>query len=733
MSRKTRPLTCVLSLWFVLALAAAPRAAAQPLADRVPQDALVYVGWAGAEHLGPGYEQSNLKAFLDASNIPELINESLPRLFENLGHQDQDSEAFLAFVAAVGKPMWKHPSAIYFGGVDLANPDMPLPKFAFLCQAGADAKEMVATFNGLLQKYGAPPIPHKVEESDGLVVITIGNVDVSAAKKPPVPLSQRKEFQQALASAGAKQPLAILYADAEGGLEQIDNLTNQFAPEKGKQKWAQVKEALGLAGLKRIVWTGGFDGKDWATQGLVEAPEPRSGLVKALLDTRPLSDDALKAVPATATMAFAGHLDLGGLLREIRAMVKKVDEEASRDFEQGLDQIKQAIGMDLQGSILETLGDEWAMYVDPSVGGEGALGLTIVNRLRDAADANQAFTQLEQLANGALKEAMAREKIIFAFQTAKQGDLTIHYFAIPVIAPAWAIKDGNLYIGLYPQVVSGAASHVSKNGPSILQSPAFQALRQRLSDRGQTQITGFEFTDLPRVTADGYQEVLMLTRAWLGTADLFGAKTPALVLPTLANLKPLLKPSGAVYWADKAGWHYKSVSPFPGSDLLAMGGMGSLVATQQAVSIGVLVPALAEARRNADRIKSASNLRQIGQGMLLYANENKGAFPQSFGEILLTQDLGADAFVNPLSKTKPPANKNAEEMAVWVNQNSDYVYLGAGKRSNAGPEVILAHEKILPNSQGINLLYGDGRVEFLNISEARRQIEQQAKKKKAGQ
>jgi prepilin-type processing-associated H-X9-DG protein len=734
MNRITRPLACVFSLWFVAAglVAVAPRAAGQPLADHVPQDALIYVGWAGAEHLGPGFEQSNLKAFLDASSIRELINESLPRLFENLGHQDQDSEAFFSFLAAVGKPMWRHPSAIYFGGMDVANPDMPMPKMAFLCQAGADAKDMVREFNGLLQKYGPPPLPHKVEESDGLVVISIGNVEVSAAKKPAVPISQRKEFVQALAGAGAKQPLAIVYADAEGGLEQIDSLTNQFAPDPAKKKWAQVKEALGLSGLKRIVWAGGFDGKDWATQALVEAPEPRTGLVKALLDTRPLSDEALKAVPATATMAFAGHLDVAGLLGEIRAMVKKIDEDASREFEGGLEQIKQAIGMDLQGDILEALGDEWAMYVDPSVGGEGVLGLTIVNRLKDAGKAEQAFTQLEQLANGAIKEAMVREKIVFSFQTAKQGDLTIHYFAIPVIAPAWAIKDGNLYLALYPQVISGAANHVAKKGPSILQNQAFQAIRQRLSNRGQTQITGFEFTDLPRVTADGYQEILMLTRAWLGTADLLGAKTPALVLPTLSKLKPLLAPSGAVYWSDAGGWHYKSVSPFPGSDFLAMGGMGSLVATQQAVSIGVLLPALAEARRNADRIKSASNLRQIGQAMLLYANENKGAFPGSFGEMLLTQDIAADAFLNPQSKTKPPAGKNAEEMAVWVNQNSDYVYLGAGRRSNVGADVLLAHEKILPDTQYVNILYGDGHVEFVHVSEARRQIDQQAKKK-AGQ
>jgi prepilin-type processing-associated H-X9-DG protein len=708
----------------------AGRAGAQPLADHVPQDAVVYVGWAGAEHLGPEYEQSNLKAFLDASNVRELVNESLPRLIENLGHQDEDSTAMLSFLSAVGKPMWKHPSAIYFGGFDVANPDFPMPKLAFLCQAGADGREAVAAVKGLLEKHGQPPVPVKVEESDGLVVVTIGNVEVSAAKKPAVPLSQRKEFQQALATSGAKKPLVALYIDAEGGIEQIDSLHNQFAPPKDKQMWQNIKEALGLTGLKRIVWTGGFDGKDWSTRAFVDAPEPRAGILKALLDTRPLSDETLKAVPATATMAYAGHLDLAKLLGEIRDVVKKVDEGASREFEDGLEQIKQAIGMDLQKDVLDTLGDEWALYVDPTIGGEGALGFTLVNKLRDAADADQAFTRLAQLANGTLKEAMAREKIVFAFQEAKQGDLTIRYFAVPFVAPSWAIKDANLYLALYPQVVSSAAAHVAGKGPSILDNQQFQSLRQRLSDQGQTKISGFEFVDLPRITADGYQEILMLSRAWLGTADLFGAKTPALVLPPLSKLKPLLKPSGGVYWADKDGWHYKSLSPFPGSDFLAMGGMGSLVAAQQAISVSILIPALNEARRNAARVRSASNLRQIGQAMLLYANENKGKYPKSMGELLLTQDVTVEVFVDPQTKNKPPANKNQEELAAWINQSSDYAYLGAGKNNTATAETILAHEKIRPGVNGINALFGDGHVEFMNVGELQRQLKQQQAKEK---
>ena len=53
---------------------------AQPLADRVPSDAVVYIGWQGMDSLGTGYEKSHLKGVIDSSNIPQFFSEFLPRL-----------------------------------------------------------------------------------------------------------------------------------------------------------------------------------------------------------------------------------------------------------------------------------------------------------------------------------------------------------------------------------------------------------------------------------------------------------------------------------------------------------------------------------------------------------------------------------------------------------------------------------------------------------------------------
>jgi prepilin-type N-terminal cleavage/methylation domain-containing protein/prepilin-type processing-associated H-X9-DG protein len=47
-----------------------------------------------------------------------------------------------------------------------------------------------------------------------------------------------------------------------------------------------------------------------------------------------------------------------------------------------------------------------------------------------------------------------------------------------------------------------------------------------------------------------------------------------------------------------------------------------------ALLISILLPSLNRARETANRVKCGSNLRQIGQAMILYANENAGAFPR---------------------------------------------------------------------------------------------------------
>jgi prepilin-type processing-associated H-X9-DG protein len=53
-----------------------------------------------------------------------------------------------------------------------------------------------------------------------------------------------------------------------------------------------------------------------------------------------------------------------------------------------------------------------------------------------------------------------------------------------------------------------------------------------------------------------------------------------------------------------------------------------------------------------------------------------------------------------------------------VRENSDYVYTGAGRDYRMGPDEVLAYEKPQGLSDGVNVLFGDGHVEFLPMEVA---------------
>ena len=70
-----------------------------------------------------------------------------------------------------------------------------------------------------------------------------------------------------------------------------------------------------------------------------------------------------------------------------------------------------------------------------------------------------------------------------------------------------------------------------------------------------------------------------------------------------------------------------------------------------AILAGLLLPALAKAKKKAWTIKCVSNLRQIGLGMTLYASENGELYPQSRGRIawnLNTPDSSSNSWMQQI-------------------------------------------------------------------------------------
>jgi len=691
-------------------------AMAQPLGDRVPENAIIYVGWQGGGAMPPAYEQSHLKGVLDASNVPALFNDFVPRLIQRVAKDEPEAAAVMKLVVAVGGPLWRHPSAVFFSGVDFKGADGPRPKFGIICQAGDEADALAAQFKSLLEGPMAGfPFPAKVFKQDGLVVFAVGYdqedmvlADKQAANKPK-PISGSAKLQQALAQVN-KDPLFVLYVDAEAAMAQVDESLRFAGDAEAQAAWGKAREVLGLGGLKRIILTGGLDGRDWGTQCFIAAPAPRGGVL-GMLGGKALSDDAMKLVPASVVWVNGGQVDLGAIMDGIRGIGGSFDPRFVAEFDKGVAEINKTIGMDLRKDVVGAFGSEWIGYIDPPSTGSGMLGVVMVNRLAKAAEAEKALTKLEEWANQAIAREMARERIQMAFVQTRIGSLNVHTISLPGFAPSWAVKDGMLYAGLYPQTVAGAAQAEGK-GKSILDNPAFVGLRKRLGAEGAMSFT---FADLPQTAPEAYQVLLMMSQFGIGMADMYGVKTPPLVIPPLKKLLEHLSPAAEFFWVDDTGWHYKSLAPFPGAELLSSS--NNLGIATSGMMVSIMLPALNAAKERANRVKCASNLRQIGQGMMLYANDNKGKFPPDLGTLVKEADLNAEVFICSSGGSDLPDSVRqgkVEDAVKWANQSADYVYLGANRTvNNTTGDTILAYEKAGSHGgEGMNLLYGDGHVEW---------------------
>jgi prepilin-type processing-associated H-X9-DG protein len=317
------------------------------------------------------------------------------------------------------------------------------------------------------------------------------------------------------------------------------------------------------------------------------------------------------------------------------------------------------------------------------------------------------------LSNNMIAMQMRKQKDAprIAFRQTKVDGMAIHFLPVPFVSPAWGVKGQNLYVAPFPQVVSTAANQATNAKESILDNDAFTKARSRL---GGEKANGVQWLDLPAVGPEGYGTVLAFAQLGLGFADMFGVPAPPMVLPPLDKLRPHFTPALAVSRADERGFYYHKVVPFPGAE--NFGTQSQVLLGQNAMLMSILLPSLNRARETANRVKCANNLREIGLASLLFTNENRGKHAGSLGELLRTQDITIDVFVCPSSGGEVPANIRTGDMdakVAWVNEHSSYIWAGAGKTNAMTAEEVLCYERMHNHDgDGINILFGDGHVEF---------------------
>jgi prepilin-type processing-associated H-X9-DG protein len=150
-----------------------------------------------------------------------------------------------------------------------------------------------------------------------------------------------------------------------------------------------------------------------------------------------------------------------------------------------------------------------------------------------------------------------------------------------------------------------------------------------------------------------------------------------------------------------------------------------------AVLAAFLLPSISRPRDAAYRVKCASNMRQIGQAIAMYANNCGGRFPDDLGALYVDQDLSASVFLCPNSNDTPapPApTTQATAAALLQPGHCSYIYLGKGLTDQTvTPDMVLLYEPLADHGgSGMNVMFGDFHVEWMPASDAQAILNQVA-------
>jgi prepilin-type processing-associated H-X9-DG protein len=126
-----------------------------------------------------------------------------------------------------------------------------------------------------------------------------------------------------------------------------------------------------------------------------------------------------------------------------------------------------------------------------------------------------------------------------------------------------------------------------------------------------------------------------------------------------------------------------------------------------------------QARQGARMAQCASNMRQIGQGVLLYANDNNGKFPPKLGALIEAGHVPASIFVCAHTSDTPAPGDDLKTQAknLEAGGHLSYIYLGQNLDMNSPDDAVVVYEKVGNHgNQGTNVLFKDGHTEWYDAT-----------------
>jgi prepilin-type processing-associated H-X9-DG protein len=720
-----------------MGLPAAPAWSDAPLSDRMPADTIAYIGWSGRS---VAFDGSLMGQFLQEP----IVGRSIALLHDAIARREEpaaDGKAFKA-VWEMLKIAWQRKVAVGLRGIEL-TPDMPEPWVDGIVlvdlgdQQAAFGKQLDAALaavpddaksdgrNETLGAYRLIRTDGKDRSlalgltADGLFWLACTPEGVAALEEAAsgASLAASKGFSRAMkAVSGDNEQMAFafnlpLLAEALRPLARLDDELPPWPVLK------QITDAAGLAKATTYVGTTRIVDRNMYTKAILATPAPHRGVL-AMFAGKPLKLSDLHPVPADSVYVSAMTCSPSDLLAQARRAQTVMGLGDGGPVDQVLALADAMAGVSVEKDLLASMGETWVLSSAASQG--GFLSGTVLSvTLRDEEAFTAARRTVEGRIDAQLKEAgenwsasplagsMAGMSPFPRLRTDDAGRAKITYVAwsggLPIpVAPAWATYRGRLYVALWPQVLRTV---IDRNGvPSLVDREEFGKLRARVSEKASV----IAYVDSPQLMRAFYGAGLL---GWTALANFGGARFGDAIrpdwLPPMTRMEKYTRPSISAISSDAEGIVFEDYGPMIGStssfDLMFSPAMQ-----------GILLPALAEARRNAKKTISASRLRDIAMASMLYASEHNDKMPPSPEDLVKSGYCSPEQFRSALND-RPIVWKHGR-----LSRPADFVLMNLPRMDSIprAESIILAYERPeFYDGEGTNVAFVDGSVTWMAMKD----------------
>ena len=413
-------------------------------------------------------------------------------------------------------------------------------------------------------------------------------------------------------------------------------------------------KVLGLHNVQTLAFHTGYKGPALWSEAHVDVDGERTGLL-ALASDKTFSLKDLPPLPAGNLGFTASRVDMADMWDRTWKVANDFIAMSPPDMQEelggGQEKVERVLGFNPKTALFEPLGDLVCVYTDPDQGLFGT-GTGVAISVDDADKFSLSMKKIIDVIG-----EMAGEDFDVRRQTKHGRELITFRFANRAEIGAVMIDKNWVIAGLMPQTCEAFALRLAgklpKWEPSDEQATALAAMPK--------DFTSISLGD-PRLGWSTLMKVAPAAMVGLEIAakeegmlpeDLVLPIGPADIPPAELVTQPLF-PNLTVVTVDGNGMHTLSRQSLPTVPYIGGGADGGSVAST-GVLVGLLLPAVQQARQAARRTQSMNNLKQLALAMHNYHDVYRG-FPSGTHA---NEKLKADKRFSWLSRILPFMEQNA--------------------------------------------------------------------------